>query len=300
MMVLLKFRSIMTSREINHDRNFKNLISTFFIEFLELFLPELAQKIDPQSVKFLKQQYFTDLTEGEEKIIDLLAEVRIAGDDATFLIHIEPQSTNRANFAKRMFLYFAVLHQQQDQPIYPIAVFSYDQPAKVAESCYKVEIADLKVLEFNFTAIQLNRLDWRDYLNRPNPVAAALMAKMRIDPTDRPKVKAQCLRLMVTLKLDPARSRLIAQFVDDYLRLDETEEQTFQVELDRLEASEKEAIMQATTSWEEKGIEQGIEKATQAIALNMLKDNLPLAQIVRLTGLTIEQIQVLQMRSENN
>jgi hypothetical protein len=34
---------------INHDQNFKELISTFFLEFLELFLPELAGTIEPDS-----------------------------------------------------------------------------------------------------------------------------------------------------------------------------------------------------------------------------------------------------------
>ncbi|NJN48858.1 MAG: hypothetical protein HC805_02480 [Alkalinema sp. RL_2_19] len=79
-----------------HDQNFKELISTFFVEFLELFLPELAATIDPTSVKFLQQEYFTDLVEGETKIVDLLAEVKLAGEDATFLVHIEPQSTSRS------------------------------------------------------------------------------------------------------------------------------------------------------------------------------------------------------------
>lgn len=91
------------AREIDHDRNFKELISTFFMEFLELFLPELAEMVDPDSVIFLQQQYFTDVLAGEEKIIDLLAEVKMAGEDATFLIHIEPQSTSRSEFPKRMF-----------------------------------------------------------------------------------------------------------------------------------------------------------------------------------------------------
>jgi hypothetical protein len=199
-----------------------------------------------------------------------------------------------------MFFYFAVLHQQQDKKIYPIAVFSYDKPAKAAPSSYEVEVSGLKVLEFNFTAIQLNRLDWRDYIDRPNPVAAALMSKMKIAPADRPKVKAQCLRLMTTLKLDPARSRLIGQFVDDYLRLDVKEEQTFRVELDKLEPSEQEAIMQTMTSWEEKGMEKGIEKATQTIAINLLRENIPLETIARTTGLTIAQVQALQAQAEQN
>ena len=95
--------------------------------------------------------------------------------------------------------------------------FSYDQPAEAAKSQYTVEFPNLRVLEFNFTAIQLNRLNWRDFIDRPNPVAAALMSKMSIEKKDRPKVKAECLRLLVTLKLNPAKSRLISQFVDTYL-----------------------------------------------------------------------------------
>jgi hypothetical protein len=57
---------------IDHDKNFKELIATFFLEFLELFLPEIARTIDPDSIHFLQQEYFTDLVEGEKKIIDRL------------------------------------------------------------------------------------------------------------------------------------------------------------------------------------------------------------------------------------
>ena len=64
----------MAEQQIDHDQNFKELISTFFTEFLELFLPEIARTIDSGSVRFLQQEYFVDLVEGEEKIIDLLAE----------------------------------------------------------------------------------------------------------------------------------------------------------------------------------------------------------------------------------
>ncbi len=284
----------MADQQVDHDQNFKELISTFFIEFLELFVPEIASTIDPGSVKFLQQEYFVDLVEGEEKIIDLLAEVKQSGEDATFLIHIEPQSTGRSIFPERMFFYFARLHQSHRKRIYPIALFSYDEPKKEAKSSYGVEFLGFKVLEFNFKSIQLNRLDWRDYLGRPNPVAAALMAKMKIEESDRPKVKAECLRLMVTLKLDPAKSRLISKFVDTYLRLNTKDEATFQAELAKLEPQQKEKIMQAMTSWEEKGMEKGLEKATQTIALKMLRKNLDLGTIAEFTGLTIVQLQKLQ------
>jgi Putative transposase, YhgA-like len=278
------------NESISHDQNFKELITTFFIEFLDLFLPEVAAMIDPTSITFLQQEYFTDLVEGEDKIIDLLAEVKLAGEDATFLVHIEPQSTSQTIFPQRLFFYFARLHQTHLKRIYPIAIFSYDKPKKAAAQQYKVEFPQLKVLEFNFTAIQLNRLDWRDYINQPNPVAAALMAKMRIDQSDRPKVKAECLRLLVTLKLDPAKTRLISKFVDTYLRLDLEEEQTFQAEIATMDVGQREDIMQTMTSWEEKGM----ERERQTIALNMLRKNMSPETIAEVTGLTIAQLQPLQ------
>ncbi|MBD0296749.1 MAG: AraC family transcriptional regulator, partial [Flavisolibacter sp.] len=45
-------------------------------EFLELFLPEIASTVELDSARFLQQEYFVDLTSGEEKVIDLLVEVK--------------------------------------------------------------------------------------------------------------------------------------------------------------------------------------------------------------------------------
>jgi hypothetical protein len=40
---------------IDHDRLFKELISTFFLEFVDLFLPQIAVDIDRDSIHFLPQ-----------------------------------------------------------------------------------------------------------------------------------------------------------------------------------------------------------------------------------------------------
>lgn len=241
----------------DHDRLFKELLSTFFVEFLDLFLPQVASQIERDSVRFLPQEYFADLTTGEKKIIDLLAEVKLSGQDAVVLIHVEAQASSEADFAQRMFFYFARLYQKYGHRIYPIVVFSFDEPFREEPCTHCVEFAGLKVLEFNFAPIQLNRLHWRDYLSRPNPMAAALMAKMQIAPGDRPQVKAECLRLLATLKLDPARVQLISGFVDTYLRLNVQEEGMFQAEVGKLEESDRVGVMQIVTSWMEQGIEQG-------------------------------------------
>ncbi|MCU0568657.1 MAG: DUF4351 domain-containing protein [Oculatellaceae cyanobacterium Prado106] len=170
-------------------------------------------------------------------------------------------------------------------------------PYRAEQNTFKIEFPNLKVLEFRFHAIQLNRLNWRDYINSSNPVAAALMSKMKIAKRDRPKVKAECLRLLVTLKLDPAKTRLISKFVDTYLRLNAQEEQAFQAEIDKIDLAQKEAIMQVTTSWEEKGIEQGIERGIEqerrsliSLLLEQKIGQLPDALTNRITSLDLEKL----------
>lgn len=280
---------------VDHDRLFKELISTFFIEFLELFLPDVLKDIDRDSIVFLPQEVLTDVTSGDKKTIDILAKVKYRQQDTFFLIHIEAQSYSQAEFAKRMFQYFARLHEKYDLPIYPIVIFSFDEPKRPEPCSYSVSFPTLDVLQFNFAAIQLNQLSWRDYLTQRNPVAAALMSKMNIAPSERPRVKAECLRLLLTLQLDPARMQLISGFVDTYLRLNAQEKQVFQTTIDTmgLTDDEQEEYMEIVTSW-------AIEKA-EKIAMNSLRKGMSIEDVAEITELTIQRVRELQnqLRKEN-
>jgi Domain of unknown function (DUF4351) len=150
-------------------------------------------------------------------------------------------------------------------------------------------------MNFNFLTIQLNRLDWRKFLTRPNPVAAALMAKMEIDidPADRPRVKVECLRMIANLKLDKARAFLISGFIDNYLRLSPIEEQQFLVEVDKIRLpTEREDVMEVTTSW----MEQGQESATRKLVIKQLTrkiGNLSPELLARANGLELDRVEVL-------
>jgi hypothetical protein len=126
------------------------------------------------------------------------------------------------------------------------------------------------VLEFNYSVIQLNRLHWRDFLRQENPIAAALMAKMQIQPEDRARVKLECLRLLATLHLDAARMQLISGFIDTYLRLNPQEEKLFQAELGRMGLVEQEEVMKIVTSWMEQGLEQGKQEGKREEALLLI------------------------------
>lgn len=59
---------------IDHDHLFKELLSTFFVDFIELFLPDVMAYLEPDSVMFLDKEVFTDVTAGERYEADLLVQ----------------------------------------------------------------------------------------------------------------------------------------------------------------------------------------------------------------------------------
>ena len=147
----------------------------------------------------------------------------------------------------------------------------------------------------------MRRLNWSDFLNTGNPVASALMARMKIHPRDRPRVKLQCLRLLATLRLDPSKSALLSRFVDSYLRLNAREVRIFEESLESLPQGERQVIMQITTSWKEEGRregrlegqEQGLREGLKAALKRVFGP--PAADLIdRLAGFSLSALEQLQ------
>ena len=287
---------------MDHDRLFKELLSNFFVEFLDLFLPNVSAFLDRDTaVVPMDKEVFTDVTLGEKHEVDLVMNVRFRGEDAFFLVHLENQSTPQADFPKRMFRYFARLTEKYDLPVYPVVVFSYDAPQRPEPDRFVVSFPGETVLRFQYRVIQLNRLPWRRFVRQPNPVAAALMAKMKMAPRDRPRVKLECLRLLASLRLDPARSKLIGGFVDSYLRLTAQEMKEYERELAKFTPEERKATMELAHIWEPEamamgrleGITQGITQGKETLVARQLRHRLgaiPADTTARLDRLSPDQL----------
>jgi hypothetical protein len=113
---------------VDHDRLFKELLTNFLPEFIELFFSDVSAYRERDSVDFLPQEVFTDVTEGNRKIVDLVVRASFRGQNALFIIHTEHQSYSQADFERRMFTYFARLHEIYALPVYPIVIYSHDSP----------------------------------------------------------------------------------------------------------------------------------------------------------------------------
>ena len=66
------------SDKTSHDQVFKTVIQEFFKEFMEMFLPAEAKRIDFRKVEFLDKEHFTDLVKGRKRVLDLVAKVGAA------------------------------------------------------------------------------------------------------------------------------------------------------------------------------------------------------------------------------
>jgi Domain of unknown function (DUF4351) len=172
-------------------------------------------------------------------------------------------------------------------------IFSFDKPYRPEKNRYQVRVPGFQVMDFNFLTIQLNQLDWRAFLTQRNPVAAALMSKMKIDPADRPRVKVECLRMIANLKLDRARTFQLSGFIDNYLRLNPVENEQFQVEVDKIKLpQERENVMEITTSWKEEGIIEG-ERSLVVKQLTRKLGNLSPEFLAKVNGLNLERVEAL-------
>lgn len=198
-------------------------------------------------------------------------QVRLRGQESCFWVHLENSSETNIKLERRIFHTFARLDEKYNLPIYPIILQSSDKSQRLETNGYRVEFVDRRVLDFSFVAIQLHRLNWRDFLQRRNPVAAALMPTMNVQTFDRPVVKAECLRLLTNLRLDAKKVKVISQFIEAFLHLNAAEEQVLQTEMERMGLLERERITNLLTSTTQANQQQGAEREALSLVFRLLK-----------------------------
>jgi len=124
---------------IDHDRLFKELISTFFLEFIDLSIPEVRQYVESNSLAFLDKEVFTDVTSGDRHEADLVVKARFKDTEVFFLFLVEHQGRPEGEFGRRLFRYFARLYEKFGLPVYPIVIFSYDKPKRAEATMHRVD-----------------------------------------------------------------------------------------------------------------------------------------------------------------
>ena len=243
---------------VARDQLFKELLRAFFREFMELFFPEVAARLDFARVTFLDRELFTDLPEGDVREPDLVAQTYTQdGSPELALIHAEVQATRRTIVRYRIFEYYVLLRLRYKLPVFPMVLYLAPGTGGIAREIYTESLFGQEILTFQYAALGIPDLDADDYLAQANPLAPALAALMRASAAGRARQKQISLQRVATSGLDDARKFLLNNIIETYTKLTEEEEEQFQQMLEQPEAKE---AKQMISVYEMRGREAGREE----------------------------------------
>lgn len=290
----------------DQDSPWKRMLRFYCPDAIEFFYPEIAKEIDwSQPIEFLDKE-FQQLTPDSEigkRFADQLIKVyQKSGESIILLIHLEVQAEPETDFSKRMFIYMIRIFEYFDQVPISLAILC-DSDADWRPEQYTFTTLGSS-FQFNFTTVKLldYRSQWAELETSQNVFATVVMTHLKAQETRRNESERKQWKLTLIKRLyeqgyDRSAILNLFTFVDWLLILSNEAKIEFWQEL---RTYEEERQMPYITSIEQigydRGIKEGQEEKTIAIALNMLQKNLDVETIAEVTGLSIAQIQSLQNR----
>jgi len=269
-----------------HDQLFKDFLHEFLQDFLKLFYPDVEARLDFGTLRFLDTESFTSFPEGSSRRADIVAEIhRRDGAKELLLVHVEVQARWGRDFSKRMFQYYALLSAKHEVPIFPVAVYLRRGRSVPSEEEHRVDLFGREQLRFRYAAVALARFEAQEYVEKGNPVAAALAALMNRRGAREPlNLRVLMMERVVQSGLDDARKHLLLNLIGTYFKLAGDDRQEFEGLLSQ-ERYREVKKMQLTWAEEmkEEGRKEGLKKGRQEGLLKGKRDAL-LRQITKKFG----------------
>ncbi len=206
---------------IGHDQLFQALLESFFAEFLELVVPHFSRRLRLDRVDFLREKGFTSRPEGRLLIRDLLARLRTREPPPKQVdFHVEVERKFRHSMAPRMRRY----HHQRSahrprQTLVSIVLFLTGGPAGVVRQSLEEKLWGEEIDRFWYYSFGLEKCLAEEWVDRPQPLAAALAALMRSRKWSRAEQKLRCLQAIARADVDEERRFLLVNLVETYLHL---------------------------------------------------------------------------------
>jgi hypothetical protein len=258
---------------MGHDQLFKGVLRRFLREFLELFFPEVAARLDFHSLEFPDKELFKGFPNGAPREPDVVARVRAReGKPEIVMVHVETQAGTEPGFGRRMFEYYALLWLQFGIPIFPIVLYVKEGNRDgLAMATYREELFGYPVMTFHYASVALARIEGQEYVEK-GPLAAALSTLMRWgggEPTA--ERHAKLLLRVVTGGLDEAAEFLLMNLIKTYLPLPEEARERYGR---LLSGKEYRKVQEMELSWADKlraeGIHEGLVRGKRETLKKLL------------------------------
>ncbi|WP_448572434.1 hypothetical protein, partial [Trichothermofontia sp.] len=230
----------MTETRADYDSPWKDILETYFTDFMAFFFPAVYADIDwSKGYEFLDnelQQIVRDAELGR-RIADKLVKVwRNSGNETWVLIHLELQNTDEEAFAERMFVYNYRLRDRYNLPVASLAVLGDENP-HWRPNFFNSELWGCRN-EFQFPIVKLLDYgqDWAALAQSANPFAIVVMAHLKAKETRRDLTSRKAWKLTIAKQLyqkgfDRTDVINLLRFIDWVIQLPQDLEKSFWQEI---------------------------------------------------------------------
>jgi len=243
---------------MGYDQLFKTILEKLLRDFLELFFPEAAARLDFQTLRFVDKEVFANVPEGTVREADVIAKLQTReGKPELVLVHIEVQTEPESDFPRRMFEYYSVLRLHYGIPVFPVVVYLRHGPSsRLAE--YRESLFDEELLLFRYHTLALARLPAEEYVET-SPLGAALAALMAAS-RNRARLRLSMLERVVGSELDQALKYLLVNVIETFFELSGEDAEEYR----RLvSGKEYRAVQEVELTWADRLMEKGREEGRE-------------------------------------
>jgi len=207
-----------------------------------------ARALDLTAPDYLAPEVFKDFQKAGHRVPDVVARVSTReGKPRLVLVHVEVEDKFLKETEDRLRLYALHLELEFRYPVVTVVVYLRGGPRKGVElRRVSTVIGTREISSFSYVAFGLSRSLAENYVDRPQPLAAALAALMRSRLWDKVEQKLFCLEAVGRARLPLEQEYVLAKVVDR-IDLNPEEERRYE-ELVRERGEEVQAM---AVTWEE-------------------------------------------------
>ncbi|MCB0063171.1 MAG: hypothetical protein KDE19_13700 [Caldilineaceae bacterium] len=200
-----------------HDRLFKEFLYRFLPDFLWIFFPAEAERLNFSTLRFLDKELIINFSGQELRITDIVAEVATwEGDTETIILHVEIEGRDKASLPQRMSEYYTLLRIIRQRPVLPLALVLLPGTDGLAWQRYEERIFGHTVLNFYYGQVGLRDLSGPQYLLENSPVAAALTVLMQAEGQSPALIKLEALEKVAGSALSDGDKLFLFEFMNTY------------------------------------------------------------------------------------
>lgn len=254
------------------DAAWKEVLTVFFREFIELLFPAIAAEIDwRRGYKFLDTE-LAQVARGYatgKRVVDKLVQVYLRdGSKRWLLLHIEIEANPRKLFNERMYVYNYRLFDRYRVDVVSLGV-AIKASSRLPLGRYEREQWGCRVL-FEFPVLRLSDFAARqqELEQSRNPVAVIVLAQLkaieaRKDNRHKLNFKRQLIRMLYGRGYTRAQVLEIFRLIDWVIALPDGLDQQLQKEI--VEYEEEKVVLISNIEWLaiERGMKKGLQKGLQ-------------------------------------